>query len=336
MKARGFFPPDKADDAGGLMPGKKENAAWRKKDRTGAARSYERGLLMEDAKTPSIQWFPGHMAKTRRIMRESMKLVDIVIELRDARLPYSSGNPEIRKLVGGKPRIIVLNKSDMADSSETQKWISHFEKQGAPALAADCRSGKGLNGLAPLVRETLAPLIERRNARGLTGRPLRMMVAGIPNSGKSSLINRLAKAKRTKVEDRPGVTRDMQWVKTGGGFELLDMPGVLWPKFDDNTVAENLAFTGAIKDNIMDIEALAARFLMRINKDYGELLSTRYKLDGEETENLGGYDLLRMIGGKRGMLLPGGEINMERAAIAVLDEFRAGALGRITLERIQI
>ena len=318
------------------MPGKKENAAWRKKDRTGAARSYERGLLMEDAKTPSIQWFPGHMAKTRRIMRESMKLVDIVIELRDARLPYSSGNPEIRKLVGGKPRIIVLNKSDMADSSETQKWISHFEKQGAPALAADCRSGKGLNGLAPLVRETLAPLIERRNARGLTGRPLRMMVAGIPNSGKSSLINRLAKAKRTKVEDRPGVTRDMQWVKTGGGFELLDMPGVLWPKFDDNTVAENLAFTGAIKDNIMDIEALAARFLMRINKDYGELLSTRYKLDGEETENLGGYDLLRMIGGKRGMLLPGGEINMERAAIAVLDEFRAGALGRITLERIQI
>lgn len=291
---------------------------------------------MEETKTPSIQWFPGHMAKTRRIMRESMKLVDIIIEIRDARLPYGSGNPEIRKLIGDKPRILLLNKSDMADPAETKKWALYYEKQGVPVLAADCRSGKGTGGLAPMVRETLEPLTQRRAARGFEGRPLRMMVAGIPNVGKSSLINRLCGGRRAKVEDRPGVTRGMQWVKTGDGFELLDMPGVLWPKFDDSAVAENLAFTGAIKDDIMDIEALAARFLERVYKDYGAHLNARYKMATEETGGMSGYDLLCLIGQKRGMLLPGGLVHTERAAIAVLDEFRAGTLGRITLEKARI
>lgn len=293
---------------------------------------------MENEKDITIQWFPGHMAKTRRLMRENMKLVDVVVELRDARIPYSSGNPEIRKLVGDKPRVLVLNKSDMADAAVTEKWCKYYEKQGVAVLPADCRSGKGLNskgqdGLAPLVRKTLAPLLERRAAKGMAGRPIRMMIVGIPNAGKSSLINRLAGSRRTKVEDRPGVTRGKQWVKVDGGFELLDMPGVLWPKFDDKTVAENLAFTGAIKDDIMDLEALAARFLERLIPDYSGLFKARYKIEDIEAENKQGHELLELVGRKRGMLLPGGEINLERAAITVLDEFRAGTIGRISLEK---
>lgn len=288
---------------------------------------------MENNKDITIQWFPGHMAKTRRLMRENMKLVDIVVELRDARIPYSSGNPEIRKLIGDKPRILVLNKSDIADSRVTDKWREYYEKQGVPVLPADCRSGKGLNGLSPLVKKTLAPLLERRAVKGMAGRPIRMMAVGIPNAGKSSLINRLAGSKRAKVEDRPGVTRGKQWVKVDGGFELLDMPGVLWPKFDDKKVAENLAFTGAIKDDIMDLEALAARLLERLDADYPGLIRARYKLEADEAENKQGHELLALVGKKRGMLLPGGEINSERAAITVLDEFRAGTIGKISLER---
>ncbi len=281
----------------------------------------------------SIQWFPGHMAKTRRLMRENMHLVDVVIELRDARIPYSSGNPEIRKLVGDKPRVLVLNKSDMADSAVTKKWCAYYEKQNVPVLVADCRSGKGINGFGPLVKKTLAELIERRVAKGMIGRPIRMMIVGIPNAGKSSLINRLAGSRRAKVEDRPGVTRGKQWVKVDEGFELLDMPGVLWPKFDDKLVAENLAFTGAIKDDIMDLEALAGRFLERTYPDYSSFFQARYKFDAAEAEGKTGHELLTLIGTKRGMLLAGGEINLERAAITVLDEFRAGTIGNITLEK---
>lgn len=288
---------------------------------------------MEQNHDITIQWFPGHMAKTRRLMRENMKLVDIVVELRDARIPYSSGNPEIRKLVGDKPRVIVLNKSDMADAKITEKWREYYEKQGVPVLLCDCRSGKGLNGLAPLVRKALAPVLERRAAKGMAGRPVRMMIVGIPNAGKSSLINRLAGGKRAKVEDRPGVTRGKQWVKVDGGFELLDMPGVLWPKFDDKTVAENLAFTGAIKDDIMDLEALAAKLLERLYADYANPLCARYKIEAEEADGMQGHELLALIGKKRGMLLAGGEINTERAAIHLLDEFRAGTIGKISLEK---
>jgi ribosome biogenesis GTPase A len=279
----------------------------------------------------SIQWFPGHMAKTRRIMRESMRLVDVVAELRDARIPYSSGNPEIRKLVAEKPRVLILNKSDMADSAETKRWIQFYAKNGVPVMAADSRSGKGLNSLAPVIKQAMAPLLERRAARGMANRPVRLMIVGIPNVGKSSLINRLAGGRRTKVEDRPGVTRGAQWVKVENGMELLDMPGVLWPKFDDAAVAENLAFTGAVKDNIMDLEALAARLLERLYANYAPLVKERYRLG--EIADSSGHALLRLVGKSRGMLLQGGEINLERAAITVLDEFRAGTIGRITLEK---
>lgn len=288
---------------------------------------------MEQRSTvPQVQWFPGHMAKTRRLMRDNMKLVDVVIELRDARVPRSSANPDIGKLVGNKPRIVLLNKADMADEVKTKVWCASFREEGLPVLAVDCRSGKGLKSFPPLVEKTLRELLERRRARGIVGRPLRMMVVGVPNVGKSSFINRLAAGRRAKVEDRPGVTRAKQWVTTGAGMELLDMPGVLWPKFEDPLVGEHLAFTGAVKDDVVDLEALAVRLLERLSADYPKLLAARYRYTAEEAEGLDGYGLLRLVGGKRGMLLPGGEINTERAAITVLDEFRAGTIGRVTLE----
>ncbi|MCL2856854.1 MAG: ribosome biogenesis GTPase YlqF [Oscillospiraceae bacterium] len=276
----------------------------------------------------SIQWFPGHMAKTRRIMQSSLKLVDIVVELRDARIPRASRNPEIEKLLGGKKRVILLNKSDMADPEITKQWLIALEKDGIPAFAADCRSGKGLSAFYPLVRKTLSELIARRKAKGMINAPLRLMVAGVPNVGKSSLINRLCAGSRVKVEDRPGVTRGKQWVSLKDGVELLDMPGVLWPKFEDKLVGEHLAFTGAVKDDIIDTEALAARLLERLSSDYPRLLAARFKLEEAET----GFELLTQIARKRGMLLPGGELNTERAAIIVLDEFRGGVIGKISLE----
>jgi len=276
----------------------------------------------------SIQWFPGHMAKTRRIMQQSLKLVDLVVELRDARIPRASRNPEIEKLLGGKKRVVLLNKSDMADPEITKKWLVALEKDGIPAFAADCRSGKGLSAFYPVVRGTLSELTARRKAKGMINAPLRLMVAGVPNVGKSSLINRLCAASRVKVEDRPGVTRGKQWVSLKDGVELLDMPGVLWPKFEDKLVGEHLAFTGAVKDDIIDTEALAARLLERLAADYPGLLTARYKFEGPQE----GHELLTQIARKRGMLLPGGELNTERAAIIVLDEFRAGVIGRISLE----
>lgn len=282
--------------------------------------------------TPSIQWFPGHMAKTRRLMRENMRLVDAVVELRDARIPHSSANPEIEKLVGSKPRILLLNKSDMADEAVTRAWCDYYRRRGVPTLAVDCRSGKGLKQFQPLVEKALADLLERRRSKGIVGRPIRLMIVGVPNVGKSSLINRLASGKRAKVEDRPGVTRSKQWVKVTDGFELLDMPGVLWPKFEDPAVGEHLAFTGAVKDDVLDIEALAMRLLERLNVIYPALLTSRYRFRDGEAEGLNGEELLLLVGRRRGMLLPGNEINTERASITVLDEFRSGAIGRISLE----
>jgi len=284
-----------------------------------------------ESNIPSIQWFPGHMAKTRRLMAQNMKLVDVVVELRDARIPFSSSNPEIKKLAAGKPRVLLLNKSDMADEAVTTRWRAHYTKEGLLNLAVDCRSGRGVRGVQPLVERALADLLERRRARGMAGRPLRMMVVGVPNVGKSSFINRIAQSRRAKVEDRPGVTRGKQWVKVEGGMELLDMPGVLWPKFEDPRVGEHLAFTGAVKDDIMDLEALAARLLERLWSGYPQLLAARYKLGGE-AGGLDGYGLLEQLCKKRGMLLPGGGLNCERAAIMLLDEFRAGVIGRISLE----
>lgn len=288
-----------------------------------------------EAADASIQWFPGHMAKTRRLMRDNLRLVDIVAELRDARVPSSSENPEIRTLTGQKPRVALLNKADVADPAETARWCALLRSKGTPAIAVDCRSGKGLERFAPLVEETLAELLARRRAKGITGRPIRLMIVGVPNVGKSSLINRLAGARHTKVEDRPGVTRGKQWVKIAAGMELLDMPGVLWPKFNDPLVGENLALTGAIKDDVLDIEHLAMRLLQRLNGDYPGLLAERYRFAGGEAAGLNGAELLELVGRKRGMLLPGGMINTERAAVTVLDEFRAGTIGRVTLERAE-
>ena len=279
----------------------------------------------------SIQWFPGHMAKTRRLMRDSVKLVDLVVELTDARIPQSSRNPELSSLVGKKPRIILLNKWDAADPEATARWCDHYRARGIPALATDCRSGRGLGGFLPLVKETLAEKLAQWEQKGMGGRPIRLMIVGIPNVGKSSLINRLSGRRSAKVEDRPGVTRGKQWVTLESGLELLDMPGVLWPKFEDKQVGEYLAFTGAVKDDILDVEALACRLAEILARRYPALLEERYKLAGLTGEEEG-YQLLEAIGRKRGMLISGGEVNTERAAIMLLDEFRGGKIGRISLE----
>lgn len=280
----------------------------------------------------TIQWFPGHMAKTRRKITESLSLVDAVVEITDARIPVSSRNPELAGIVVNKPLIVLLNKSDMADPCETAKWIDWYKKQGITALAVDCRSGKGINAFPNAVKTILKDKIEKNKEKGLVGKPLRLMIVGIPNVGKSSFINRLSKSSRAKVEDRPGVTRGNQWFQVGGGLELLDTPGVLWPKFDDEQVGLRLAITGAIKDTVMDIETLAVRFIDEIKYKYGALLEQRYKfkLDTEDEA----YDILCDIGRKRGMVIRGGEIDTERAAVMLIDEYRAAVIGRTTLDTI--
>lgn len=281
----------------------------------------------------SIQWFPGHMAKTRRLMTSNLSLVDAVVEITDARIPSSSRNPEMDGLVGNKPRLILLNKSDAADDKITTMWLEYYKAKGDLALATDCRSGQGLNKFIPMLKELLAVRLESWQAKGMVGRQIRIMIVGIPNVGKSSFINRMANAKRTKVEDRPGVTRGKQWVSLGSGLEMLDMPGVLWPKFEDAIVGERLAFTGAVKDDIIDIEHLACRLLEVLNVDYGKCLAERYGVD--ISAEMQGFDILKAVGRKRGFLVSGGEINTERAAITVLDEFRGGKIGKISFEKPQ-
>lgn len=279
---------------------------------------------------PSIQWFPGHMAKTKRMIKSSLPLVDAVAEVIDARIPISSRNPDLQNLIEGKPRIVILNKCDTADEQAVQKWISYYNSKGITAVPTDCRSGGGVNKFVSAVKNVLKDMIAKYEAKGMTGRVLHVMIVGIPNVGKSSLINRLAKQKKAKVEDRPGVTLNKQWVKIADDVELLDMPGVLWPKFEDKTVGERLAFTGAVKDDVVDIEALASRLLFVLNDMYKDTLETRYKITTDSDED--GYEILQKVGKARGMLISGGEINTERAAITVLDEFRSGKLGRVTLE----
>ncbi len=270
------------------------------------------------------------MAKTRRLMTESLRLVDAVIEVTDARIPYSSRNPEMDRLVGKKPRIVLLNKCDAANETVTSRWIDHYKRHGIPAIATDCRSGKNINRVIPLVKDVLKDEIEKWNAKGMIGRPVRIMIVGIPNVGKSSLINRLAGSKRAKVEDRPGVTRGKQWVTLANDVELLDMPGVLWPKFEDQDVGLSLAFTGAVKDDIMDMESLACFFIKKLRTVSVDSFKERYNV--EVNEELTDYEVLEAIGKRRGFLISGGEINTERAAIILIDEFRSGKLGRISLE----
>ena len=286
---------------------------------------------MNDTQKQVVQWFPGHMAKTRRLIKESLPMVDAVTELLDARVPMSSRNPELDEMTGKKPRIVLLNKCDVADEKATQQWINYFNNKGMAALAVDCRSGKGLQNYRPLVRKVLADKIKANEEKGMGGKPLRMMVVGIPNTGKSSFINRMAGANKAKVADRPGVTRSNQWFNIGNGIELLDTPGVLWPKFDDPAVGDRLSFIGSVKDEVVDVETMAVRLVEVLAKDYTQLLLERYKLGS--IDGLEPYEILELIGRKRGMLISGGEIDTERAANTLLDEYRGGKLGKITLER---
>ena len=287
---------------------------------------------MSEAQT--IQWFPGHMTKTRRKIQASLKLVDAVAEIIDARIPVSSRIPELHKIIENKPRIILMNKCDMADPSQTARWVSCYQKEGVLAIPVDCKSGRGLNQFIPKVRELLKDRIIQWEQKGMVNRTIRVMIVGIPNVGKSSFINRMAKQNRAKVEDRPGVTRGNQWFTIGKAFDLLDTPGVLWPKFDDPNVGEKLAFTGAVKDQIVDTEQLASRLLAVLRDEYSAMLAARYKLEKYDLRPLQGYELLELIGRKRGMLASGGEIDTERASIMVLDEFRSAKLGKITLEQV--
>ncbi len=270
----------------------------------------------------NIQWFPGHMTKTKRQIQANLKLVDAVAEIIDARIPVSSRNPDLNKLI----------QSDMANQTATKMWIDFYKKQGITAIAVDCKSGRGLNKFPQAVNNVMSEKIARLKSKGMKNPMMRIMIVGIPNVGKSSFINRISKQNRAKVEDRPGVTRGNQWFTISNNLEMLDTPGVLWPKFDDKTVGEHLAFTGAVKDQILDIELLAVRLLDFLKKLKPEDFITRFKLSEDELENTDSYELLQIIGKKRGMLISGGEVNTERAAIMLLDEFRAAKLGRITVE----
>ena len=283
----------------------------------------------------TIQWFPGHMTKTKRQIQSSLKLVDAVAEIIDARIPVSSRNPDLAKLVQNKPRVILLNKCDMANQTATKMWIDYFKKQSLVAIPVDCKSGRGLDKFAPAVNTVMSHKIARLKEKGMVNPTIRIMIVGIPNVGKSSFINKMVKKNRAKVEDRPGVTRGNQWYTIAKNLEMLDTPGVLWPKFDDKTVGEHLAFTGAVKDQILDIELLAVRLLDFIKELKPAAFITRFKLENEDIENIDSYELLKMIGKKRGMLVSGGEIDTERAAIMLLDEFRSAKLGRITVEMPQ-
>ena len=283
----------------------------------------------------TIQWFPGHMTKTKRQIQSSLKLVDAVAEIIDARIPVSSRNPDLAKLVQNKPRVILLNKCDMANQTATKMWIDYFKKQNLVAIPVDCKSGRGLDKFAPAVNTVMSHKIARLKEKGMVNPTIRIMIVGIPNVGKSSFINKMVKKNRAKVEDRPGVTRGNQWYTIAKNLEMLDTPGVLWPKFDDKTVGEHLAFTGAVKDQILDIELLAVRLLDFIKELKPADFITRWKFENEDIENIDSYELLKMIGKKRGMLVSGGEIDTERAAIMLLDEFRSAKLGRITVEMPQ-
>ncbi len=280
-----------------------------------------------------IQWFPGHMAKTRRLISENLKNVDLVLEILDARIPYSSRNPEIVRLTSGKPTLLLLNKASLSDPAQNQRWQQYYTNETTSCILTDCVTGEGMNRLAPAIRELMAEKLARNEARGASRR-LRAMVLGIPNVGKSSLINKICGNKKAKVENRPGVTRDKQWVSTSIGVDLLDMPGILWPKFEERRVGENLALTGAIKDDILDIEELAVILCGRLRRLYPEQLASRYKLENIP-EELTNYELFESIGKKRGFLISGGEVNTERTANMLIDEFRACKMGRITLDRVE-
>lgn len=294
----------------------------------------ERGrtVVAEEEKTLGfhVQWYPGHMTKTRRQIQADLKLVDLVAEIIDARIPISSRNPDIDELVGEKPRLIVLNRADQADPAMNRRWGEWFRSHGWAVLETNAKEGKGVNQFSSTIKVALRDKLEHWKAKGLVGRTIRVMVVGIPNVGKSTFINQVAKRKSAKAGDRPGVTRGKQWVAVDAGLDLLDTPGILWPKFDDQRIGMNLAFTGAVKDEIMDIEMLACRLLEVLAQRYPKVVLERYKV--EPTPNEQGWELLERCGRKRGFLIAGGEVDLERMSKILLDEFRGGKLGCFTLE----
>ena len=277
----------------------------------------------------NIQWYPGHMTKTRRQIEADLKQVDAVCEIVDARIPMSSRNPDIDSICGTKPRIIVLNRMDLADPAATKKWREYFRSKGMAVIATDCKSRQGIHDFTPAARAACAEKLERDAARGMN-RPLRVMVVGIPNVGKSTLINQISGRKGAKAENRPGVTRGKQWVTVDSGLQLLDTPGILWPKFEDPQVGMMLAFTGAVKEGVIDLEELACRLMELLQKYYPQVLQERYKVEAQP--GTPGYELLELAGKKRGFLLRGGEVHTERMAKVLMDEFRSGKLGKFTLE----
>ncbi len=278
----------------------------------------------------NIQWFPGHMAKTRRQIEEKLKLIDVVVEVLDARIPKSSKNPDILQITKGKPRIVILNKSDLADEVITKSWVEYYKSIGIQACVTDSASGKGVNESVNLIKKVMAEKIAQDKDKGMQ-RAIKILVAGVPNSGKSSYINRLSGRASATVGDRPGVTRGQQWIRLKSGIELLDTPGILWPKFEDEEVGLHLAFTGAVKDEIMDVELLACKLAEFLNENYRELLCARYKL--ENTDGMQGYELVEYIGRKRGFVISGGEIDFLRASNILLDEFRSTKIGKISIEK---
>ena len=278
----------------------------------------------------NIQWYPGHMTKTRRMIEADLKLVDLVAEVIDARIPRSSRNPDIDELVGRKPRLIVLNRADQADPALNKAWGKWFRDRGCAVLETDSKTGAGVNQFSNVVKEALKEQIARWREKGQVGRPVRVMVVGVPNVGKSTFINKVAKRKSAKAQDRPGITRGKQWVAVDAGLDLLDTPGILWPKFEDQEVGRRLAYTGAIKDDIMDVEELGCTLMEELAARYPQALAERYKLTPEP--DTPGWELLEAAGRKRGFLISGGEVNLERMARVLLDEFRGGKLGRFTLE----
>lgn len=278
----------------------------------------------------NIQWYPGHMTKAGRMISANVANVDAVCEILDARIPMASRNPDIDTLAAGKPRLVILNRSDLADSAVSALWKTYFKSLGLAVLETDCKSGKGVNGFAAAVRGLLKPLIEQRAAKGQATRALRVMVLGIPNVGKSTFINRVAGKKAAAVSDRPGVTRGRQWISVDRGLELLDTPGILWPKFDSQEVGELLAVTGAIKDDVLDRETLCANFLVRLRALYPDAIKQRYKFTPDA--DMAGWEMLEQCAKNRGFLAGRGEYDTERMSAVLLDEFRAGKLGRISLE----
>lgn len=282
----------------------------------------------------NIQWFPGHMAKTRRLLTENLNLIDVVIEILDARIPGSSKNPEIDEIIKSKPRVVIFNKSDLADEALSREWKKWYNSKGYASIFVDSVKGKGINELKEHLAKSVKDKFERQKQKGIVFKPIRTMVVGVPNVGKSSFINKIAGKASAVTGDRPGVTRGKQWVRINEKIQLLDTPGILWPKFDDEEVGLNLAFTGAIKDDIMDTVEVAAALLDRLSKTYPKNISERYKLTLSESDS--GLSLLSQAGKKRGCLISGGEIDLNRIAAIVLDEFRGGKIGRITLERPEV